>query len=123
MDMYYKGCTGCALFYEEAMSKAEELYKESSDIIFVSVCTDADMAMWKEMVKSKKYTSPDAGNILNLYTNGTGRKDALLEHYSINMYPLPVLIDKKGRIFDFSDKLTDKEYLMARISAALKQAD
>lgn len=95
IDFWFTGCEGCRMFYDETLKEVEEYYRDSSDVVFLSVCIDIDRDRWVKSVQSELYTSRSA---INLYTNGHGEDDSLVRFYSVHAYPYQVLLDRSGRI-------------------------
>ncbi|PUZ21623.1 Thiol-disulfide isomerase or thioredoxin [Chitinophaga costaii] len=102
IDFWYTGCTNCASFYANEVSKIEEHYKNDSSIVFVTVSIDKSRDKWLRSLKSMLYTSASA---INLYTDGQASDHEIIKHYQITAYPQPILIDKTGKIYNFNSSL------------------
>lgn len=101
LDFWFTGCTGCSQYYESDVSVAEEIFKDFSNVVFVTICVDQDKETWKRSVAKKIYTSELA---VNLFTDGKGVMHPVVENYLITAYPRPILIGKDGNIFSNSSK-------------------
>lgn len=99
MDFWFAGCTGCRQYFNTHLSKVEKLYKNDTNVVFISVSIDNNLMKWKTALASEAYTSQSA---INLYTNGEGVNHQIIKHYNIMSYPSPILIDRNGRIFSKS---------------------
>ncbi|WP_188134047.1 TlpA disulfide reductase family protein [Chitinophaga sp. CF418] len=95
LDFWFTGCFGCNSYYENTLSKIEEHYKGSQDIVIISVCIDKDKKNWLTSVAQNRYASPDG---INLYTQGKGSSHELIQHYNIMGYPTLIIIDKEVTI-------------------------
>lgn len=96
IDFWYKGCGNCITYFKETLSKVEDEFKSNPNIVFISINVDENRNNWIEAVKSGYYTSP---SIINLNTEGKGVRHSLISFYNITSYPMPILIDKDGKLF------------------------
>lgn len=110
IDFWYTGCGACIQYHRDVLKSTKEHFKNTPDIVFITISIDTDSNDWKKAVASGYYTSDDA---INLYTDGLGGTHPVIQHYGIKAYPRPILIDQKGRIYN-----TDKNDL--RLSGAQK---
>jgi peroxiredoxin len=103
LDFWFTGCTACAQLYREVLKPVEEIYKEDPDIVFISISTDRNKAVWLKSINEGKYTSLNA---VNLFTNGLGSDHKIIKAYNAYASPTLVLIDRVGNIKSVSmDKL------------------
>jgi len=117
-DFYFYGCGGCTWLYKNVLNDVEEYYKNNQNVVFVSVCCDANMNRVKEGIRNGNYNSSLS---LNLYTEGKGYSHDIIKFYNVVAYPTVLLIDKSGRIarFDTGDIKT-KDGLIKQINRLLK---
>ncbi|MBB5439658.1 cytochrome oxidase Cu insertion factor (SCO1/SenC/PrrC family) [Pedobacter sp. AK017] len=94
LDYWFTGCTGCAVL-AKGMVPIHEMYRDTEDLVFVSICVDEDRNLWRKSVASGKYTDKHS---LNLFTNGTNHP--LIKHYNYNSFPQLMIIDKHGNVLD-----------------------
>jgi len=94
LDFYFTGCTGC-IALAKAMKPVLDSVKTFSNIKFISVNVDRTPAMFKAAVKSGLYTHSES---INLYTNGKGMDNDLIQYYNIQSMPVLIVIDKNGRL-------------------------
>lgn len=98
IDMWFTGCGACSAIYQDAVKQAEEYLKGDPGIQFISICADTVKKMWMESIQSGKYTSPLA---VNLYTNGEGFKNEMMQYYGINALPSLMIVRPDGKIHRF----------------------
>ncbi len=113
MDFWFTGCAGCKTLAPHMKTIIDSL-KTDSSIVFASVSIDKDIEVWKSSVKGLEYTSE--GN-LDLYTNGNGSDDPLIQYFKISYYPRIVIIDKKGNLVSANparpvDKATENDFIL-----------
>jgi len=96
IDFWYTGCPGCAAYFKKDVRSAEEYFRDSSNVVFVSICIDQNENTWKKSVATNSYTSDLS---INLYTEGKGAGHPAISNYSVTSYPRPILVDKNGNIF------------------------
>jgi cytochrome oxidase Cu insertion factor (SCO1/SenC/PrrC family) len=116
IDFWYTGCVNCLNYYENVLSKVEEQFRSNQNFVFISISIDKDKVYWLKSVNKRKYTSVLA---TNLYTNGEGTLNNVIANYRIEVYPRPLIIDKNQKIFEMSESLREKNFLIN----ALKLAD
>lgn len=122
IDFWFTGCTSCLGYYQHTVSKVEKQFKDNSDVVFVSISIDGSKSRWMSSVRSGKYTSPTASNVINLYAGMGGYNNEVTRHYKITGYPMPLLIDKEGKIYRKSvENLGSKGMLIQNIREALKK--
>lgn len=96
LDFFFNGCHGCVKL-AKGMEEVISRFKNNPNLAFISISIDKKMEVFKEAVRSGKYTNK---NSVNLYTNGLGENHELIEHYSIQGYPYLMIIDTSGKIVD-----------------------
>lgn len=122
LDFWFTGCFACAAYYEEVISKVEEIYDNNDGVVFISISVDKRKEIWLNTVhnpKSNKYTSM---KVINLYTEGKGTDHQIVYDYRVNVFPNPVLIDRNGNIYssNFNElRYGGAERLRETIDAAL----
>lgn len=96
LDYYYTGCTGCAAL-TAAMKPVVEEFKDTPNLVFISINLDKTMEKFKKAVRAGKYTHSSS---VNLYTNGEAWNHKLISYYNIWGAPCLMIIDSKGNMFD-----------------------
>ncbi len=94
-DFYYTGCSNCAIYFKNTVSKVEEHFSQNPNVLFISVSIDREKELWKKSIESKKYNSDHS---IKLYTNGLRDHHPLIEYLNIKGYPFPILMGKTGLI-------------------------
>lgn len=118
IDFWFTGCTACKHYYKDCLMSVEQIYKDNSNIVFITVCIDKDKEEWLNSLNSGEYAS--SGSI-NLYTKGEGHKNEIIQYYNITTYPRPMLISRNGTIIKFSgNELRKKAVLINELEKALK---
>ncbi|HMH34149.1 MAG TPA: TlpA disulfide reductase family protein [Puia sp.] len=121
IDIWFTGCSGCKLFARQMDSLVYPLFKNDSNIQFVSICTDLKKSQWLKSVREEKYSLK---TFINLYTNGLGMEHPFLKYYDVEGGPTLMLVDKKGRIYSVTVPRDGKsKELIALIYAALRESD
>jgi len=125
VDFWFTGCMGCAEYYKSNVSIAEEYFKDSSEVVFVTISIDTDKEVWKRSLAQKIYTSELA---VNLYTDGKGAFHPVISNYLVTGYPRPIVIGKGGKIFSNNindlrgkEAISEKPLLIQSLSRALRQ--
>ncbi|TAN01571.1 MAG: TlpA family protein disulfide reductase [Chitinophagaceae bacterium] len=119
IDFWFTGCTSCVGYYYYTVSKVEKQLEDNSDVVFISISVDGLKKTWINSVHAGKITSPTAPNVINLYAGSEGE---VIKQYKITGYPMPLLIDKDGKIFrKSSQELGSKDTLTQSIKEALKK--
>ncbi|HBW80559.1 MAG TPA: hypothetical protein DEF78_10430 [Sphingobacterium sp.] len=94
-DFYYTGCSNCAIYFKNTVSKVEEHFSQNPNVLFISVSIDREKELWKKSIELKKYNSDHS---IKLYTNGLRDHHPLIEYLNIKGYPFPILMGKTGLI-------------------------
>jgi hypothetical protein len=114
IDFWFNGCGPCGFFYKNVLSKVEKTIKDSTKIVFVSICGDISKQLWLDGIKEGIYTSEKA---VNLYTDGQGFNHPLVNNIG-GGFPYVVLLDKDGIIrYLNSPDLYNYDTLMEAISS------
>jgi|GEM_PF-2172612 thiol-disulfide isomerase/thioredoxin len=116
IDFWFTGCGACQAFYKNTLSEVEHALKGNPNVVFVTVCVDAQRATWKKSLESGVYTS---GEVVNLYTGGRGNTDPVVDGYHVMGYPHPFLIDREGKILRTDQLQTSANELTRFINEAL----
>lgn len=98
MDFWFTGCGACSHYYETILKEAEAILLPARDIVFVSICVDKSRARWLKSIQADAYTSIHA---LNLYTNGAGTDNSLLQYYGVYSFPEFLIVDKAGQLYRY----------------------
>lgn len=97
IDFWYTGCSGCAWFYNEKLSKIAERFADEKDITFISISADKDFDRWLSSVASGVYTNPKG--VINLQVGDLAFRHPLLKHFGIDRYPCLMVVDDRGNVF------------------------
>ncbi len=116
LDIWGKGCTGCASFHRRFKKSIYPSFKDNNGFEVVSVSIDEDKEVWMEGISGGKYTSLE---YTNLYTNGKGIKDPFTMYYNLNAIPFILLIDKELRVYARIEQGFDNDKIIALINEAL----
>lgn len=118
LDFWYNGCGYCARYYQTVLGKAEELFKDNKEVVFLSISIDKSRKRWLDGIESRKYTAPDG---LNFNTNGLGHMDPLVANSDIKGAPHVILLNKEGRIaYNNSTRLYEYDSLVESIQQQLR---
>jgi len=93
LDFWYTGCPACKEM-APYLRRIEENFK-GRNVVFITVSIDKNKVMWKTSVKANSYSSNYS---LNLFTDGLGMKNPVIEYYKLSSFPTLILIDKDGFI-------------------------
>lgn len=96
LDFYFNGCHGCANL-AKGMDEVIHKFGSNPNVAFISISIDKKLEVFKNAVKSGKYTNAAS---VNLYTNGFGENHELIKHYQIQGYPFLLIVDPGGNILD-----------------------
>lgn len=100
IDFWFVGCGGCSHYYENTVKHVEQKYRNSEEVVFISVSINEDLDRWMNAVKSGKYTSEE---IINLHCPD-GARNPIIKQLAITGYPHPLIIGRDGNIFNDSTK-------------------
>ncbi|RQO74519.1 hypothetical protein DBR43_03770 [Pedobacter sp. KBW06] len=117
IDFWFTGCAGCGTYYELILSKVEKSFEKDTNVVFITISVDKNKEKWIKSVKDGEYTSLSA---INLYTKGLGVNHPVIYHFAITSYPRPIIIDKKGKLFNNTE--SDLRSSAERLSALLLEA-
>lgn len=95
VDFWFTGCTWCAKYYKNVLSKVQHFYKEDTAVVFISISGDDNKAVWCNSVKEGSYTSATALNLM------AGLTSPVFEKFNVIAFPTSVIIDRKQDIFSF----------------------
>lgn len=121
IDFWFTGCGGCSAYFKAVVDPVEKHYRDSSNVVFITVSTDYHRDKWVKGIETGLYTSDKA---INLYTNGLGGAHKMITEYGITSYPSPLLVDKEGKIFSTNVeelRIWGPRGLISTIDRALKQ--
>lgn|GEM_PF-7039707 len=118
IDFWFTGCENCTNFYQHTLSQIEEKYKNDPDVVFISVSIDRSKTLWLNSINSEKYTSPRA---LNLYTEGKGTQNDVIQYYQIMGYPQPMLVGKDQKLRATSSSFRSEEDIVNGIEQLKKE--
>jgi len=119
IDFWYTGCGGCAVYYQNALSKIEEEFKDHPKFAVVSISADRDFEKWIKSIPINRYTNTHA---INLNTGLLGNKHKFSEDIGQWKYPFIILVDPNGNIveYDTNSIRTTKELLRETLKKYLQ---
>ena len=117
IDFWFTGCINCMNFYHNSFSKAEKLFENNPDVVFVSICIDKNKATWLKSLDKGRYASKSC---VNLFTQGKGDQHQVIKSYQVSTYPQPIIINRKGELVRRSEDLTKPEVLFNAINEILR---
>jgi len=101
LDIWATWCPPCMA--EIAYSKPlKEKYKDSTDIVFLNISVDADLAKWKKIVAKKKIAGVNLNSLKGMEGN-------ILANYRADYIPKYVLIDRQGNMYESDAKRPSDE--------------
>jgi len=101
MDFWFTGCKGCVQMVP-ALSRIEDLFKEDTNVVFLSVSIDENRDRWLQSIRQKKYTT---GNGKNLYTGGQGSNHHIIRNFGVESYPSIFVMNDRGNLIYHYPKL------------------
>ncbi len=93
LDFWFTGC-GICLRSAPFVKQIEERFK-GKPFVVITVCLDNKIKVWKESVKTHKYTSE---NTVDLFTEEKNFNHPIVKHYFVEGCPTFILIDKTGKL-------------------------
>ncbi|WP_158826966.1 TlpA family protein disulfide reductase [Mucilaginibacter lacusdianchii] len=117
LDFWFTYCGNCVRL-KPYLEKIEAKFK-GQPVDFVTICLDEKMSMFLNSVKGGQYTS---ASTINLFTNGRGWDDIVVQKYQLNGCPTLVLIDKDNKIRNVTTdpRLDNGEHLTKLITTYLQ---
>jgi thiol-disulfide isomerase/thioredoxin len=118
IDFWFDGCAGCKGMAPVLKSIVEH-YKPNPNIVFLSVCTDRNIDLWKKSVKEELYCSKDEINLLAQ----NGNQSEIIKYFNVNAYPTLVIMSKDGKLISTAppDPRIDAQKFIEFIDDHLKQ--
>ncbi|GAB2493406.1 hypothetical protein GCM10027164_24040 [Algoriphagus taiwanensis] len=104
LDFWLSGCGACLAFARNKFLPLLEEFGSLSDILFVTITGDKDLAHWKSTLAQDQLTTPKA---LNLFAHGVSHP--ALKQYHIQAFPEQMLLDKDGKILQIGGFPQDLE--------------
>lgn len=117
LDFWYTGCAGCVQLYKNVLTEIENVYRNDSTIVFISVSIDTDKDTWLASIRSENYTS-DKG--INLSTGKIGMGHPIINRYGVSFFPTTFLIDKNGKVVRNTSSVRSKDALLAILEENFK---
>ncbi len=115
IDFWFTGCGACKTYYKDHFSAIKSYFRDNTNVVFVSICIDENLASWKKSVYTNEYSSIDA---VNLTTFGHNRE--VLRHYGISVFPSVLLIGKNNKVLAKNDSaLLEKDSAIKLITKVL----
>ena len=122
IDFWYTGCGACSKFYLTVLHEVEKTFAGREDIVFLTISIDSTKEQWLKSLKEGRYTSTDAPNVINLYTDGQAAEHEIIKWYKIRGYPQQILIGKDGKIIRATSLQLPVDPLISIIKGALGTA-
>lgn len=94
IDLWARGCTGCAQFARMFESQIQPELTNRPDFEVVSISLDKSREIWLQSIQSGKYTNQ---NHVNLYAEKAFQAD-FAKYYQITSIPFIILVDRQGRV-------------------------
>jgi peroxiredoxin len=117
LDIWFTGCSGCMALAKEVDHQVYPKFKDSPEVVFVSISADKSREQWLKSVDAEKY---GLKQYVNLHTDGLGFKHPFMAYYNIIGAPVTMLFDKKGRLFSAAPPKHGKsEALISLINEAI----
>jgi thiol-disulfide isomerase/thioredoxin len=98
IDFWFEGCSNCVSYHQNIVSKVEQIYRNNSEVVFITIATMGNRESWKTAVKSRKYTSSHSINLIS----PQGNAYPLNQQFNINSAPHPIVVDRSGHLFNNS---------------------
>jgi thiol-disulfide isomerase/thioredoxin len=96
LDFWFTGCTWCAKYYQNILSKVEEHFAGDSLVKFISIGKDKNRKGWIASVNRGIYTTESA---INLYLPESSEiQNRVYKEYNVIGWPSSVLIGKHQTI-------------------------
>lgn len=93
IDYWFTGCAGCVQT-AKTIQKAEDYFKEDTNIIFLKVSIDKEESTWQQSIKKGKYTSQSG---IHLFTQGKQENHPFIIQMDVTSYPTLQFIDPFGQ--------------------------
>ena len=100
VDLWFNGCSGCASFYTNTLSKIESEFKGRKDFVVISINFDKKAELWKKGIESGDYTSKE--DAVNLWAGEVSMNHKLVYDFALPGMPFVFLINKSGGIEAFN---------------------
>jgi thiol-disulfide isomerase/thioredoxin len=96
IDFWFTGCTNCI----KASRYLERLEKEfdEREVVFVSICIDEDPSMWKESVRTGKYSTKASINLYSPIVPGKS-KSTIADFYQIDNCPAFLILGLENNLY------------------------
>lgn len=114
---WFRGCSGCITLHQN-MKPIIEKFKNSPDVVFVSINVDLEKKSWQLGLKEVKYTSSD---YLNLYVGTQGRFDPMIVYYNYTGFPQLLIIDKYGKIINAAAERPGNDLRREKLEDLIRQ--
>jgi len=95
LDFWFTGC-GICLRSAPFVQQIEEHFK-GKPFIVITVSLDNKIKVWKESIKTHKYTSE---NTVDMFTEEKNFNHPIVKHYFVEGCPTFILIDKTGKLME-----------------------
>jgi len=115
IDVWFTGCTSCVKHNRFMNEKIYPLFANDSNVLFISICADADKSTWLKSLRGGRYTRPEN---INLHTGGLGFDHPFLKYYEFDAGGVTLLIGKNGNIFSGDPPIWDAISLVTEIQRA-----
>lgn len=94
LNFWYSGCEPCRKT-ARALSNLQEKYSNDTNVVFLHVSADADTKKWKKSIQEGIFV-PKGG--VQLYTEGLGKKHAMVKDFNVTTFPTVRMFNHNGKI-------------------------
>jgi thiol-disulfide isomerase/thioredoxin len=113
IDYWATWCMPCMMEINKA-KKLKTYFQNNDNIVFLYVSIDKDEQKWKDVVEKKDIKG------YHLISSG-GKEDNLLQRFGINTIPRFMLVNKAGKIVDYTAKTPGENALIQDIEKLLAE--
>ncbi len=118
IDFWFTGCKPCESVAAK-LRKVEESFKNTKDVVFVSISIDIKKQGWLSTLEKGSYTSSEN---INLYTEGLAQDHPVIRFYHINGYPKLILVGPDGKIYSANPPRPDGINGVEELCTLIKEA-
>ena len=116
LSTFFTGCTASSSYYSKTLRQVQQEFADRPDLVFVSLSTDRDAAVWHRGLRSGRYAG---GQALHLNTGPEGLDHPFFSYYRLKGVPNQMLIDGEGRMVTAMGLYTGPEKLSEVLWKAL----
>lgn len=116
IDVWFTGCGSCIKYNQLLKADVYPVFKNDTDIVFISICADKERNQWMKSLIGGKYTSTQNADF---YTGGVGFEHPFLKYYEFDRGGVTLLVGKDGKIFNGDPPAGNAQALVKEIRNAL----